>query len=130
MWMQGGGRCDLNAVQPLESSDPTPGDPHHVLAASGVSDDRPRVLKHGDTFAVFDHFITLDERPRGTLSMMSSRARSVPSRAPLNYGDGLGTLVQENGPVLVGRVSWADPGNITFRIDGEGPDDPGLRFIR
>jgi glycogen debranching enzyme len=32
------------------------GDPHHVLAASGVTDDRTRVLKHGDTFAVFDHF--------------------------------------------------------------------------
>ena len=32
------------------------GDPHHVLAASGATDDRTRVLKHGDTFAVFDHF--------------------------------------------------------------------------
>ena len=27
-----------------------------MLAASGVTDDRTRVLKHGDTFAVFDHF--------------------------------------------------------------------------
>jgi glycogen debranching enzyme len=33
----------------------TEGDPHHVAAASGVTDDRTRVLKHGDTFAVFDH---------------------------------------------------------------------------
>lgn len=33
----------------------TEGDPHHVLAPSGISDDRNRVLKHGDTFAVFDH---------------------------------------------------------------------------
>src|ERR1700722_15186979 len=31
------------------------GDPHHVLAPSGTADDRTRVLKHGDTFAVFDH---------------------------------------------------------------------------
>ena len=31
------------------------GDPHHVLAPSGMADDRTRVLKHGDTFAVFDH---------------------------------------------------------------------------
>jgi glycogen debranching enzyme len=46
----------LNEFQPRESTQPAPGDPHHVLAASGVSDDRPRVLKHGDTFAVFDHF--------------------------------------------------------------------------
>ncbi|MDG3007740.1 amylo-alpha-1,6-glucosidase [Paludisphaera mucosa] len=31
------------------------GDPHHVLAAASLADDRTRVLKHGDTFAVFDH---------------------------------------------------------------------------
>jgi glycogen debranching enzyme len=34
---------------------PTEGDPHHVLVPSGTADDRTRVLKHGDTFAVFDH---------------------------------------------------------------------------
>lgn len=31
------------------------GDPRHVLVASGITDDRARVLKHDDTFAVFDH---------------------------------------------------------------------------
>jgi glycogen debranching enzyme len=30
--------------------------PHHILAASSVADERTRVLKHGDTFAVFDHY--------------------------------------------------------------------------
>jgi len=34
---------------------PPEGDPHHVLAPSVTADDRTRVLKHGDTFAVFDH---------------------------------------------------------------------------
>src|SRR5215468_10196895 len=29
---------------------------HGVLAASSALDDRTRVLKHGDTFAVFDHY--------------------------------------------------------------------------
>ncbi|MCC7423624.1 MAG: amylo-alpha-1,6-glucosidase [Planctomycetaceae bacterium] len=28
---------------------------YHILAASSPADDRTRVLKHGDTFAVFDH---------------------------------------------------------------------------
>jgi glycogen debranching enzyme len=32
------------------------GEPHHVLAISCAMDDRTRVLKHGDTFAVFDHY--------------------------------------------------------------------------
>jgi glycogen debranching enzyme len=31
------------------------GGPHQVLVPSGCIDDRTRVLKHGDTFAVFDH---------------------------------------------------------------------------
>jgi glycogen debranching enzyme len=29
---------------------------HHVLATSALADERTRVLKHGDTFAVFDHY--------------------------------------------------------------------------
>jgi glycogen debranching enzyme len=28
---------------------------HHIVAAANVADERTRVLKHGDTFAVFDH---------------------------------------------------------------------------
>jgi glycogen debranching enzyme len=30
--------------------------PHHILAASRLADERTRVLKHADTFAVFDHY--------------------------------------------------------------------------
>jgi glycogen debranching enzyme len=29
---------------------------HHILAASSLADERTRVLKQGDTFAVFDHY--------------------------------------------------------------------------
>lgn len=32
------------------------GGPSHILAASSLADERTRVLKHGDTFAVFDHY--------------------------------------------------------------------------
>lgn len=39
------------------------GGPHHILAASSPADERTRVLKHGDTFAVFDHYG--DIRPGG-----------------------------------------------------------------
>jgi glycogen debranching enzyme len=34
--------------------DATVRDAHHVLAASSLTDERIRVLKHGDTFALFD----------------------------------------------------------------------------
>jgi glycogen debranching enzyme len=39
------------------------GAPNHVPAPSGVADERTRVLKHGDTFAVLDH--CGDVRPGG-----------------------------------------------------------------
>ena len=32
------------------------GGSYHILAASSLADERTRVLKHGDTFAVFDHY--------------------------------------------------------------------------
>src|SRR5215813_10889212 len=35
---------------------PAGGSPYHILAASSPADERTRVLKHGDTFAVFDHY--------------------------------------------------------------------------
>jgi glycogen debranching enzyme len=35
---------------------PDTNSPYHILAASGVRDEHTRVLKHGDTFAVFDHY--------------------------------------------------------------------------
>jgi hypothetical protein len=45
-------------------------------------------------------------------------------------GDGILTLAQDKGPALVGRVSWTDASHMTFRIVGEGPEDPGLRFSK
>ena len=46
------------------------------------------------------------------------------------FAHGLLTLVEENGQAMDGRVSWANPGQFTFRIAGDGPEDPGLRFTR
>lgn len=46
------------------------------------------------------------------------------------FGNGLLTLTQDQGPALVGRVSWTDPNHMTFRIVGDGPDDPGVSFAK
>jgi glycogen debranching enzyme len=34
----------------------SPEDPFYILASASLADERARVLKHGNTFAVFDHF--------------------------------------------------------------------------
>jgi glycogen debranching enzyme len=38
------------------SDDRAEGGPYHILAASSLADEQTRVLKHGETFAVFDHY--------------------------------------------------------------------------
>ena len=35
-----------------------------------------------------------------------------------------------SSPALVGRVSWTDASHMTFRVVGDGPDDPGLSFAK
>jgi hypothetical protein len=46
------------------------------------------------------------------------------------FGSGILTLAGDKGPPLVGRVSWTDANHMTFRIVGDGPDDPGLSFSK
>ena len=38
-------------------------DAHHVLADSSLTDERIRVLKHGDTFALFDQYGDIRREP-------------------------------------------------------------------
>jgi glycogen debranching enzyme len=47
---------DLKSGVPNVLADPGSAGPNHILAASSPADERTRVLKHGDTFAVFDHY--------------------------------------------------------------------------
>ncbi|HEV3298989.1 MAG TPA: glycogen debranching N-terminal domain-containing protein, partial [Planctomycetaceae bacterium] len=42
---------------------PADGSAFRILAASSLADERTRVLKHGDTFGVFDHYG--DIKPEG-----------------------------------------------------------------
>ena len=46
------------------------------------------------------------------------------------YGDGTITLVQANGPSLVGKLSWTDKNHFGFKIAGGPARDPGLKFAR
>jgi hypothetical protein len=39
------------------------------------------------------------------------------------------TLVSDNGPAIVGRVTGAGKG-FNFKLIGGGPGDPGLTFTR
>lgn len=47
-----------------------------------------------------------------------------------SFENGLLVLAPDQGPPLIGRVSWTDPTHMTFRIAGDGPNDPGLSFAK
>ncbi len=48
----------------------------------------------------------------------------------LTYGNGILTLAQDQGPAMVGNVTWTDENHFTFRVPGAAADDPGLTFSR
>jgi glycogen debranching enzyme len=45
-----------DTVTRLQEGHAPPTGPYYIVAASPAADERTRVLKHGDTFAVFDHY--------------------------------------------------------------------------
>ena len=58
------------------------------------------------------------------------RARRSSSPGPRPTATASSPWSRSKGPALVGRVSWKDAGHMTFRVVGDGPDDPGLSFSK
>jgi tetratricopeptide (TPR) repeat protein len=78
-----------------------------------------------------DTTVSLAVQPDNSFTWQATRAgKSQQFTGKSTFAEGLLTLAQNNGPALVGRVSWADPTHMTFRIVGDGPDDPGLSFAK
>jgi hypothetical protein len=48
----------------------------------------------------------------------------------MTSGNGLLTLVQDQGPPMVGNVTWIDESHFVFKLPAVGPDDPGLSFSK
>jgi hypothetical protein len=75
--------------------------------------------------------IGLNIEPGGAFTWQATvKGQSQQFQGSSTFGDGILTLAQDKGPALVGRVSWMDPNHMTFRIVGDGPEDPGLSFAK
>jgi hypothetical protein len=78
-----------------------------------------------------DTSITLAIQPSGAFNWdVTQKGQKHHFAGTSTYGNGILTLAREKGPAMVGRVSWKGPSQITFRVVGEGPDDPGLTFMK
>jgi tetratricopeptide (TPR) repeat protein len=75
--------------------------------------------------------ISLTVQPGGPFTwQVTQKGKTQQFSGSSTYGEGLLTLAQDKGPVLVGRVIWKDAEHMTFRVAGDGPDDPGLSFSK
>jgi tetratricopeptide (TPR) repeat protein len=75
--------------------------------------------------------IVLSIQPGGAFTwQVTHKSRKQQFTGSSTFGNGLLTLAQEKGPALAGRVSWKDAYHMTFRIVGDGPDDPGVSFSK
>lgn len=48
----------------------------------------------------------------------------------LTFGNGILTFAQDQGPAMVGNVTWTDENHFTFKVTGAAADDLGLTFTR
>ena len=78
-----------------------------------------------------DTTVALSIQPDGGFTwQVDQKGKTQQFAGTLTFGEGILTMVQEKGPVMVGRVSWQDANHMTFRVVGDGPEDPGLSFSR
>jgi tetratricopeptide (TPR) repeat protein len=78
-----------------------------------------------------DTAIELAIQPSGPFTwQVTQKGRTQQFAGTSTYADGILTLAQDKGPALVGRVSWTDASHMTFRVVGDGPEDPGLSFSK
>ncbi len=115
-----------------------PKDATGTIAATAAPVPPQTTLPDGATIAgtwnaqpAADTTIGLSIQPDGTFNwQVTSKGQTQQFGGKSTFGEGLLTLVQDKGPVLVGRVDWKDANHMTFRIVGDGPDDPGLSFAK
>ena len=114
---------DVPAASPAVAAAPVPTDTNPPAGAeiAGTWNAQPAA---GTTIA-------LTIQPGGDFTWkVTQKGKSQQFAGTSTYGSGILTLARVEGPALVGRVSWKDPSHMTFRIVGDGPDDPGLSFSK
>jgi hypothetical protein len=72
------------------------------------------------TFPDPDHFIW----------KVAHQGQSRQIQGRLTFGNGILTLAQDQGPAMVGNLTWSDQTHFLFKVPGAGPDDPGLTFTK
>jgi hypothetical protein len=62
--------------------------------------------------------------------MVANQGKDHHLQGKMSYGNGILTLAQDQGPPMVGNITWLDETRFVFKLPGTGPDDPGLTFTK
>ena len=85
--------------------------PFYIAAHDSLVDEPPRTLKHGDTFALFDHYGDLASRRGNTLGLYHKDTR---------YLSRLKLTVEQRSPLLL--CSTVHANNAMLEVDLTNPD--------
>jgi tetratricopeptide (TPR) repeat protein len=78
-----------------------------------------------------DSTITLTfPRPGQFNWTVTNQGKDRQLQGKMTYGNGMLTLAQDQGPPMVGNITWLDETRFVFKLPGTGPDDPGLTFTK
>jgi hypothetical protein len=78
-----------------------------------------------------DTTVSLTIQPAGTFRWdLNLKGQAKQFTGTSTFASGILTLVPENIPPIVGRVSWADTSHMTFRAVGDNAGGPGLSFSK
>jgi tetratricopeptide (TPR) repeat protein len=78
-----------------------------------------------------DTSVSLTIQPGGSFRWdLNLKGQAKQFNGTSTFANGILTLVPENIPPIVGRVSWTDPNHMTFRAVGDNAQAPGLSFSK
>jgi glycogen debranching enzyme len=101
----------VNSVVPILPEDDTPVAMYHIAAGANVQERRTRTLKHGDTFAVFDHRGDIGSETGSTEGLYQKDTRILSQ---------FSVLLEEARPLLLSSTIQDD--NTVFSADMSNPD--------
>jgi tetratricopeptide (TPR) repeat protein len=116
---------------PKDQDQPTPADAPAPAPADTTPPQGASIAGTWKAHPAADTEIGLMIQPGGQFTwQVTQKGKTQQFNGTSTYGEGLLTLAQDKGPVLVGRVSWKDADHMTFRVAGDGPENPGLSFAK
>jgi tetratricopeptide (TPR) repeat protein len=128
----GGREAPLNQPPPAPAPQPVGVPPPQ--AAAPIDTTVPEGATISGTWAAKpndDTAVSLSIQPGGAFRWdLTLKGQAKQFAGTSTFASGILTLLPENVPPIVGKVSWADANHMTFHAIGVDPRDPGLSFAK